>query len=393
MAAQMKEREYIKTHPWVTFKFDTRTLDYHAWLLLGEAKSKCEHVLGAPLLPETAKAMFNVYLAKGALATTAIEGNTLTEKEVERRIKGDLQLPPSKEYLGQEIDNVLEAYNLIAQRMLAEKCSDKLSKELLCDYNKLVLKKLPLEEGVVPGVLRNYPVHVGRYSAVPYQDCDFLTEKYITWINEELTLPENDRLIVGILKAIIAHLYFVWIHPFGDGNGRTARLVEFQILLCAGVPAIAAHLLSNHYNQTRTEYYRHLDLASKSPDGVAQFVQYALQGFVDGLREEIESIQEQQVRVHWINHIHNTFKGKNQKTEERQKELMLELSKEFSDDFKFEDIRHATPRIAEMYAGLEDTTIKRDIQPLVEMKLLTQEGSAYRNNYALLNVYKTPVRE
>ena len=55
---------------------------------------------------------------------------------------------------------------------------------------------------------------------------------------------------IAILRAITAHLYLIWIHPFGDGNGRLARLVEFTILLKSGIPSIAAHLLSNHYNAT-----------------------------------------------------------------------------------------------------------------------------------------------
>jgi Fic/DOC family len=39
-----------------------------------------------------------------------------------------------------------------------------------------------------------------------------------------------------LVKAILAHLYIAWIHPFGDGNGRAARLMELRILLEAGVP-------------------------------------------------------------------------------------------------------------------------------------------------------------
>jgi len=41
------------------------------------------------------------------------------------------------------------------------------------------------------------------------------------------------------------------IHPFGDSNGRTARLIEFYILLRAGLPDMVSHILSNHYNDTR----------------------------------------------------------------------------------------------------------------------------------------------
>jgi hypothetical protein len=54
-----------------------------------------------------------------------------------------------------------------------------------------------------------------------------------------------------LIAAVVAHVYFEWIHPFGDGNGRTGRLIELKLLLEAGVPQPAAHLLSNHYNATR----------------------------------------------------------------------------------------------------------------------------------------------
>ena len=55
---------------------------------VGEAVSKIEHIAGVPLEPESARALHEVYLAKGALATTAIEGNTLSEEEVREHLKG-----------------------------------------------------------------------------------------------------------------------------------------------------------------------------------------------------------------------------------------------------------------------------------------------------------------
>ena len=57
-----------------------------------------------------------------------------------------------------------------------------------------------------------------------------------------------------------------------------------MILVISGVPAPAAHLLSNHYNQTRSEYYRQLGRASQSGGDVLPFITYAVRGFVDGLR-------------------------------------------------------------------------------------------------------------
>jgi len=385
-------RTYQKTHPWIAFQFDMRSLDYSIWLLLGEAKSKCDHIKGAPLLPETIEKMFSVYLAKGALATTAIEGNTLTEEEVERRIKGQLELPLSKEYLGIEIDNVVKAYNVIGQKLLSEKESDELSVDIIKDYNRLVLENLPLDEGVIPGEFRTYSVGVADYRGAPHEDCEYLLIKYVDWLNNKFNFPDEKKVIFGILKAILAHLYFVWIHPFGDGNGRTARLIEFQILISVGVPSVAAHLLSNHYNATRTEYYRQLRKTSKSRDHVNEFIGYALQGFVDGLKTEIDSIQKQQIKVHWINHIYNSFAGKTSFTDKRQRDLMLELSLHLRDSYTFNSIRHTSPKIAEMYADKTDITLKRDLHDLQNMKLLISNGNDYSLNLSVLSIYTVPSR-
>jgi hypothetical protein len=68
--------------------------------------------------------MHKLFLAKGALATTAIEGNTLSEQEVLGHIERRLKLPPSKEYLGQEIDHDTKAPH---PRIANTFCSDYVS--------------------------------------------------------------------------------------------------------------------------------------------------------------------------------------------------------------------------------------------------------------------------
>lgn len=143
-------RTYQETHPWITFQVDLREASYKLWMLIGEAQSKCDHVAGVPLLPSVAESLHQVFLAKGVLATTAIEGNTLTEEEVLRRLEGKLDLPPSKQYLGQEIDNIVEACNLIANQIFTDE-SIELRVDDIKEYNRLVLKNLPLNEDVVPG--------------------------------------------------------------------------------------------------------------------------------------------------------------------------------------------------------------------------------------------------
>ena len=99
-------RTYEQTHPWLSFSLDLRRMPWTLWALLGEARSKCDHISQTPLRPETAEQLHMLYLAKGALATTAIEGNTLSEREVVDILKGESQLPASKQYLATEINNI-----------------------------------------------------------------------------------------------------------------------------------------------------------------------------------------------------------------------------------------------------------------------------------------------
>src|SRR5919202_5399853 len=129
------------------------------------------------------------------------------------------------------------------------------------------------------------------------------------WLNgPDFTAPTEDwRVPYEIIKAALAHLYLAWVHPFGDGNGRTARLLEFRILLAAGVPSPATHLLSNHYNQTRSEYYRQLARTSESGGDVMPFIVYAVQGFLDGLREQLKTIRQQQFDDRWEQFVYETF--------------------------------------------------------------------------------------
>lgn len=369
-------RTYEQTHPWIKFKIDYSKAPHKFWMLLGEAQSKCSHIAGVPLLPSVTQYLHQVYLAKGALATTAIEGNTLTEEEVMARLEGKLKLPPSKEYLGQEIDNIIEACNIIRDRVF-EKGSTQLSVEDIKEYNKLVLKDLRLNDQVVPGKIRKHEVGVARYRAAPSDDCEYLLNKLCNWINDSFNSPnKEDKIAYGIIKAIITHVYLAWIHPFGDGNGRTARLLEFQFLLCAGVPTASAHLLSNHYNETRQEYYRQLDQTSKSGGDLIPFSIYALQGYVDALKSQIDVIQAQQLEVHWENFVYDQFRNKDKSADIRRRHLVFDLSRE-KEPVPFSKLRHVSPRIAEAYANKTSKTIVRDVNILVEMKLIKRTEKGY----------------
>jgi hypothetical protein len=233
-------------------------------------------------------------------------------------------------------------------------------------------------------------VGVGRYRAVESADCEFLLEKLCSWLNDGFDTKEEFIITFGILKSIIAHLYLAWIHPFDDGNGRTARLIEFQVLISCGVPSAAAHLLSNHYNQTRKEYYRQLDYTSQSRGDISSFIEYALRGFVDGLKEQVDVIRDQQWDVTWRNYVHEKFKDKMGEAYVRRRRLALDLSLS-QDPVPLSKLKELSPRIAAAYARKTNKTLIRDVNSLKSMELIEVTTKGIRAKRELILAF-LPVR-
>jgi len=382
-------RSYEQSHPWITFELQLTRLTLETWLLLGEAGSKCQHVTGVPLRPQVAKRLHEIYLSKGVHGTTSIEGNTLSEEEVLARVQGELPLPPSREYLGREIDNIVQAANSIVHDVISGSAVE-LTPDRIAEFNKQILDGLDLEDGVVPGVLRDHSVGVARYRGAPAEDLPYLMDHLCRWLNG-LTIDDGDMAFsLAILKAILAHLYIAWIHPFGDGNGRTARLIEFQLLVQAGVPLPAAHLLSDFYNKTRDAYYRCLDRTSKPPYPVEQFIDYGLRGFVDELREQLDVIRREQMNVTWENYVHELFRDMDTPARRRQKHIVLDLPADLQPVSRAR-LRELSTRIALGYAGKTSKTVTRDLNWLQEMDLIRRTKGGVIANRQLIQAF-LPVR-
>ena len=271
---------------------------------------KCEalvRILGSfPIPPAVQRELRIVAFNRGAQATTAIEGNTLTDDELRQLLEGS-PLPKSREYQGQEVANAIETMNKIWEGVVLKGESSLITPAMLCQWNKTIGKELgPLYDGA-PGKWRQDRRHVGKYLAPPPEHVEELVKDLCTWLRAEFGFGSHPMsMISAIQQAVSAHVFFEWIHPFADGNGRTGRLLEFYIMLRAGFPDITVHVLANHYNQTRSEYTAHFDRARQKRD-LTDFMDYAVQGLADGLQQVADRVQDASRKTVWESHVYSVF--------------------------------------------------------------------------------------
>ena len=356
--------------------------------LLGQCYAYINSILNTPIRPDYHRQLLGVFLNKGALATTAIEGNTLSEEDL-FRIQSGRDLEPSRKYQQKEVENILAAFNTILNELISEKNPAVISPELIRRLNKMVGESIGEAFGGNPGQFRRRNVVVGTYRPPSFEMVEGLAQKFCDWLIQNFHYRQEQHFDEAVLEAIISHVYIAWIHPFLDGNGRTARLLEFYILMRAGVPGITSHILSNHYNTTRTEYYRQLQQASETGD-LSAFIRYALEGFRDGLENTIGVIHKNQREITWNNYVQDITEkmqdeGKNQKTLRRIRLLAYHIP---GDKFcSLDEIRILNTKIAGEYQKLNLITLRRDLDLLIEKELLKTEKNKYCANYDLLHSF------
>lgn len=163
-------------------------------------------------------------------------------------------------------------------------------------------------------------------------------------------------------------------------------MLEFYILLRAGNPDFASHLLSNFYNENRNEYYRYLDKSTRTGD-LSDFISYAIQGYRDGLHNILNVVQQYLFETTWINYIHNTFqtkkiRGKTETLNKRRRDLILAIP--INKRLTIDDILNLNVSIAATYKLLSQRTLMRDIKELINLELLNNEKDIYWANIDLL---------
>ncbi len=130
---------------------------------------------------------------------------------------------------------------------------------------------------VVSGSIGHQRVH---FEAPPADALDTETRLFIDWVNDA---PHEPPLI----KAGLAHLWFVTLHPFDDGNGRIARAIGDLLLARADGSPQRFYSLSTQIQRERTAYYDILERTQKQSMDVTEWLAW----FLDALHRAVDQAQ------------------------------------------------------------------------------------------------------
>jgi Fic family protein len=241
-------------------------------------------------------------------------------------------------------------------------------------FNAQVLKSLPWDEEVRPGEWRS-PGHAANGAGAPAEDVPLLMEKLCDWLNGPVfdPEPEEERLPMALVRAAMAHLYLMWIAPFGEGNGRTARLLEHQLLLTAGLSPQLALLPAIGMDRIRSTYGRLFDQCARANDPLP-FIAHWVRGVVEEagrLRGLVEDLQRQAA---WTAHLAAHFDPDRSRNAARHRQLLTDLAGA-ERPVAPGSIPRLSTALAELYSPLHPKTLQRDLEALTARGFLVRTST------------------
>ena len=220
--------------------------------------------------------------------STHIEGTALTLEQARRILEG-------KKLKGINWDDEKELLNYKKAMDFVSKYLGKdnpITEGIILELHKILVKDVRGGQAD-PGNYRkiqNYVVN-SRTREVIYTpprplDVPHLMQEFVGWINSTEDLSP-------ILIAGISQFQFVHIHPFIDGNGRTARLLSTLILYKTGYDFKRLFTLSEYYDNDRPAYYKAIQSVRENNMNMTVWLEY----FLKGLRSQMAEIQEKGKKI------------------------------------------------------------------------------------------------
>ncbi|MEA5426398.1 Fic family protein [Arcicella lustrica] len=355
---------------WPNFKFDALALEN----LEADFQKNSGYLQGTIRhIAEDDKNRLTIELiSEEALRTSEIEGERLSRDSIQSSIRRNFGLatdntrvPPAEQGIAELITDVYQHF------------SDTLTHETLFKWHGMLMsgnskiKEIgkyrtdPEPMQVVSGPLQKPIIH---FEAPPSDKMPKEMSAFISWFNE--TAPGSSNALPALTRAGIAHLYFVCIHPFEDGNGRIGRAIaEKALAQSLGQPTLIA--LSRTIQAHKKDYYNALEWNNKNSQ-ISSWLLY----FGETILKAQTYTQE---LVDFIIKKSKFYERITGSLNERQSKALARMLRDGPGSF-------TEGLTAQKYINLTSTsraTATRDLQELVDMGVLHKTGKLKNTRYRL----------
>lgn len=331
--------------------------------------------LGLPLANQSQAEI----LVEETVKTSAIEGETLDVRSVRSSVARRLGLPSAGLPVDRRVDDLVAVLLDATQNFTSQ-----LTVERLCGWQAALFpsgysglhrirvggwRDSPEPMRVVSGAIGRERVH---FEAPPADRLDAEMQRFLDWFNN------GSGTVEGILRAALAHLWFVTIHPFDDGNGRLARaLTDLALAQDDRLPARYSSL-STQIMADRTGYYAILEKTQKESCDVTAWLVWFLDCYARSIRRSEELLDGVFQRAEfWRRHAQVSLT-------DRQRKVVNRLLEAGPDGFE----GGMTTRKYAAMTGASRATAFRELDQLHERGILIRLGQGRGVRYELANQHQ-----
>jgi Fic family protein len=322
-------------------------------------------ISGSYVLPEREVELRYRATVEATYSSTSIEGNPLSGKQVERVLADASGAQLTRhQYAEIEVRNYKKALDFIEKRKNQK--SNLTTKDILTVHDLIARDLLPPKKA---GAWRKNPVYIENqnqelvYTAPAPEIVASEIRKLITWLS-------NTTNVHPIIAAAVFHIQFVSIHPFADGNGRSARVLAMLYLGLKGYDFRSSIVLDSYYCENKRAYYDALHAAQGRDyqSALAKSLNSWLDYFTDGFLSSAKVLRAT------IAVLSGTIKMPDEVKRIKQDSAdLLSYAKQFGSI--------SLSEAEEVLAGVSQRTVQRKLRKLVDDGYLKMTGDARETRY------------
>jgi len=355
---------------WPRFDWDARALSDQETRFLHEAGV----VVGAlkHVGDDQKSSLIIELISTEAVKTSEIEGEILDRDSVQSSLRrnfglsaDDRRVPPAEQGIA---DMMADLYRTFAEPLTHEKLFAwhtmvMKGRKDVKDIGRYRTHEEPMQ--VVSGAIYKPTVH---FEAPPSSVMTTEMDRFIAWFNA--SAPGGKEALPPLTRAGLAHLYFVCIHPFEDGNGRIGRAIS-EMALSQGLAEPALLALSQTIHASRKRYYAMLEQSNKELE-VTAWLEYFAGTVLDAQGYALRLVDFLIAKTRLYDRLHGSLN-------ERQEKVLARMFREGLEGFK-------GGLSAENYitiTGTSPATATRDLADLVAKGALMRTGERRYARYWL----------